>query len=123
MMVLCSTAVRKTLSVYSFCLASNVCTIYLFDLIVFLLKPVIIPSGLYVVLDGPISFLPVTVRFALAMVFIFLFVAHVIAMWVSVVYQYVQITSFTPLKRLLRVSKLPKSCRFYGQGRQRKSKK
>ncbi|KAH7713998.1 hypothetical protein AAVH_18675, partial [Aphelenchoides avenae] len=100
MAVLRSAAVRKSLSIYSFCLASNVCSIYLFDVLMFLMKPVIVPSGVYVLLDGPIRFLPVTVRFALIFVFTLFLFAHVAAMAISVVYQYVQITSFTPLKRL-----------------------
>lgn len=111
MAVLRSAAVRKSLSIYSFCLASNVCSIYLFDVLMFLMKPVIVPSGVYVLLDGPIRFLPVTVRFALIFVFTLFLFAHVAAMAISVVYQYVQITSFTPLKRLFQVC-----CHRHGGG-------
>lgn len=88
---------------YSFCLASNVCSIYLFDLLMFLMKPVILPSGVYVLVDGPVRFLPVAVRFALIYLFTFFLVAHVAAMATSVVYQYVQITSFAPLRHLFQV--------------------
>lgn len=91
-----SNAMRKSLSVYSWCLTANVVTIYLFEFLMFMIKLVVIPSGVYILVDGPAGFLPISVRFIGLWLFILMLVAHVAAMCTSVLYQWAQISPSRP---------------------------
>lgn len=91
-----SANMRKTLSVYSWCLTANVVTIYLFECLMIALKPVVIPSGVYILEDGPAGFLPISIRFIGLWIFLLMLVAHVAAMATCVLYQWAQITSSRP---------------------------